>query len=145
MRKPCGKLSLEFLVRNSLPLVELVETLLDGRKQIHAPRDFVQGGVIRKFADGVEHKFFLRHGGSMNVSCLRGKNTGSRRPASRFITPLHFSKNATNSSYNPERLAYVAYERAVSSHSVVDGLVSLTASISNACVSSVERPVRISS
>ena len=60
-------------MRNALAAVELVETFLDCREKFHPVCDLIEGCVIGKFVDGVEHEFLLCHGQSIAGWRLRGK------------------------------------------------------------------------
>jgi hypothetical protein len=59
--KPCGELSLHFLVRDAFAAVELIHPFLDCRKKFDLLGDFLQGNFIGQLANCIQDNFFLAH------------------------------------------------------------------------------------
>ena len=59
--KPCGKLSLDFFMWDTLATIELIHPFLDCCKKFDLLGDFLQRNFIRQLANCVQDNFFLAH------------------------------------------------------------------------------------
>jgi hypothetical protein len=66
-------LALHFFVWNALTAIELAEPFLNSRQELHPLSNVVERGLVGQLANSIQHKFFLRHSGSIDFEMRASK------------------------------------------------------------------------
>jgi hypothetical protein len=66
LQKTSCELPFDFVMRDGLAALDLINPLADGRQKIHALGDGIKAGVLRQTLNRVQDQLFITHAGTLH-------------------------------------------------------------------------------